>query len=198
MDPHPVTAAEVAAATDTIAQAFRGDPVWSVALGVAETPEVDTRPFWRIYVEGALRFDTVYAGEGAGTVSVWIPPGESELSEEQEAEAGHLVEQLLPPDKAGAMLELWERFGRARPVDRPHAYLSLLATRPDRAGHGYGMAHLAADLTRWDDAGVPTYLESTNPRNDARYARHGYAAIGRFEAVLDQSVVTLMWRPVGG
>jgi hypothetical protein len=59
------------------------------------------------------------------------------------------------------------------------------------------MAHLAADLQRWDEAGTPTYLESTNPRNDSRYERQGYAPIGRFEAVLDRSVVTTMWRPVG-
>jgi len=198
MEPHRISTDEVDAAIDTIAQAFRSDPVWSMALGLGNGNDVDPRPFWRFYVEGPRRFETVYAGDDAGTVSVWVPPGESELTEEQEAAAGRLVEEMLAPDRAAAMFELWERFAGARPVDRPHAYLSLLATRPDRAGHGYGMAHLTADLARWDAAGIPTYLESTNPRNDARYARQGYAAIGRFEAVLDRAVVTTMWRPVGG
>jgi GNAT superfamily N-acetyltransferase len=198
MDVHPVTSDDVEAATDTIAQAFKGDPVWRVALGAAERSDAELRSFWRFYVEGARRHDTAYAGIGARTVSVWIPPGEDELTEEDEREASLVVERMLAAHAAAAMFELWERFGRARPQDRPHAYLSLLATHPAHAGHGYGMAHLAHDLARWDEAGVPTYLESTNPGNDQRYARQGFVPIGGFEAVLDGAVVTTMWRPVGG
>jgi GNAT superfamily N-acetyltransferase len=198
MDVHPVTAGEVDAASDTIGQAFRGDPVWSVALAVGDRTDAELRSFWRFYVEGARRHDTAYAGVDARTVSVWIPPGENELTEEEEREATRLVERMMTPSQATAMSELWGRFDQHRPHDEPHAYLSLLATHPDRAGHGYGMAHLAADLERWDDAGIPTYLESTNPRNDSRYAGQGYAPIGQFEAVLDRAVVTTMWRPVGG
>lgn len=198
MDVHRVTAAGVEAATDTIAGAFRQDPVWSVALGLVERPGLDTRPFWRFFVDSACRYDTALAGPDARTVSIWIPPGERELTEEQEAEMGRVAEQMLAPDQAAALAELSERFDQARPHDRAHAYLSLLATRPEQAGHGYGMAHLRADLERWDEAGIPTYLESTNPRNDARYQRQGYVALGRFEAVLDRAVVTTMWRPVGG
>lgn len=198
MDVHRVTSDGVEAAADTIAQAFKGDPVWRVALGAEERSDAELRSFWRFYVAGARRHDTAYAGEGARTVSVWIPPGEDELTEEEEREASRLVEGMLPAQQAAAMFELWERFAEARPDDRPHAYLSLLATHPDHAGHGYGMAHLAADLERWDEAGIPTYLESTNPRNDQRYARQGFVPIGGFEAVLDGAVVTTMWRPVGG
>jgi GNAT superfamily N-acetyltransferase len=198
MDLHRVTTDEVHAAAITIAEAFRGDPVWSVALGLVDGTEVDLPAFWRLYVEGARRYDTAFAGVHAQTVSTWIPPGGTELSEEQERQASQLVERMLTPHQATAMVELWDRFDAHRPHDRTHAYLSLLATHPDRAGHGYGQAHLAADLRRWDDVGIPTYLESTNPRNDSRYARLGYVAIGRFEAVLDRAVVTTMWRPVGG
>lgn len=198
MDVHRVTLDEADAAAETIAQAFRGDPVWRVALAVEDRSDAELRAFWRFYVEGARRHDTAFAGDGARTVAIWIPPGEDGLSEEQEHEAGQAVERMLTPDLATAMFELVELFDHHRPHDRPHAYLSLLATHPDHAGHGYGMAHLAADLERWDQAGVPTYLESTNPGNDSRYAGQGYVPIGRFEAVLDRAVVTTMWRPVGG
>ncbi len=198
MDGRRVTAQEVDAAADTIAQAFRSDPVWGVALGADDAADADLRAFWRFYVEGAHAHGAAFAGLDARTVSIWIPPGEDELSAEQEHEVHLLVERTLPARLATAMAELWDRFDRQRPRERPHAYLSLLATRPDHAGHGYGMAHLATDLERWDEAGIPTYLESTNPDNDRRYERQGYAAIGRFEAVLDRAVVTTMWRPVGG
>jgi GNAT superfamily N-acetyltransferase len=198
MDPHRVTIEEVDAAAVTIAQAFRNDPVWRVALGLDDGTEADLPAFWRCYVEGARRYDTAFAGVDVQTVSTWIPPGGTELSEEQEREARGLVERMLAPAQVTAMFELWDRFEQHRPQDRAHAYLSLLATHPDHAGHGYGQAHLAADLKRWDDVGIPTYLESTNPRNDTRYARLGYVAIGEFEAVLDRAIVTTMWRPVGG
>ena len=197
MSARPVTPTEVDAAAETIAQAFRGDPVWQVALAAESASDDDLRGFWRCYVEGALRHETAYAGADARTVSVWIPPGEDEMTEEQEHEALLQVERMLPADLAAAMTQLWDRFAEARP-DQPHGYLSLLATHPDHAGHGYGMAHLAADLSRWDAAGIPTYLESTNPANNRRYQAQGYTAVGGFQAVLDDAVVTTMWRPVGG
>jgi GNAT superfamily N-acetyltransferase len=198
MDVHRVTMDELDAATDTIALAFHQDPVWQVALGAVDGPEADLRPFWRFYVEGARRYDTAFAGVDAGTVSVWIPPGGTELSEDQEVGIRHLAEQMLAPDRVTALFELWDRFDEHHPHDEPHAYLSLLATRPSLAGHGYGQAHLAADLARWDAARIPTYLESSNPRNNHRYQRQGFVPVGQFETVLDGAVVTTMWRPVGG
>jgi GNAT superfamily N-acetyltransferase len=198
MEVHRVTPDELDAVTETITLAFQHDPVWQVALGASDGSGDDLRPFWRFYVEGAHRYDTAFTSEGAGTVSTWIPPGGTELSEEQDVEVRRLVEQLLPPARVTALFELWDRFEDHHPHHEPHAYLSLLATRPSRAGHGHGQAHLAADLARWDVAGIPTYLESSNPQNDHRYQRQGYLPIGRFETVLDQAVVTTMWRPVGG
>ena len=127
-----------------------------------------------------------------------MPLLSAELSDEQEAAMRELAERMLGPARATALFELWDRFDEHHPHQEPHAYLSLPATRPALTGHGYGQAHLAADLARWDDAGIPTYLESSNPRNDHRYERQGYVKVGRFETVLDRAIVATMWRPVGG
>ena len=198
MDVHRLAIDQLDAAVDTIALAFLTDPVWRVALRGLDGADVQRRRFWRFYVEGARRHDAAFAGVDAGTVSIWVPPGGTELSQQQEAELRLLVEQMLTPAQVAALIELWDRFEDNHPHDEPHAYLSLLATRPDRAGHGYGQAHLAADLVRWDAAGTPTYLESSNPANNHRYQRLGYVAVGQFETVLDRAIVTTMWRPVGG
>jgi GNAT superfamily N-acetyltransferase len=194
----PVAPADVDAATDTITLAFQDDPVWSVALAAPDGATEHLRRFWRLYVDGGRRYDTVFASDGAGTVSVWIPPGGTEVSEEGEATLRELAVTALGSARANALFDLWDRFESHHPRSEPHAYLSLLATRPDLAGHGYGQAHLAADLARWDNAGLPTYLESSNPRNDHRYERQGYVKIGQFETVLDAAIVTTMWRPAGG
>jgi GNAT superfamily N-acetyltransferase len=198
MEVHPIGHDGIDRATSTVAMAFRHDPVWGVALRVHENVEHHLRSFWRFYVEGGHRFGTVFESEDAGTVSVWVPPGGTELTSEQESALGEYVQSALEPARARALFELWDRFEEHHPHDEPHAYLSLLATRPDLAGHGYGQAHLAADLERWDSMGLPTYLESSNPGNNHRYERQGYRTIGQFETVLDAAPVTTMWRPSGG
>lgn len=198
MEVLPLAPDGVRAASESLALAFRRDPVWGVALAVPDGSQDHLLPFWRFYVEGAQRYDTVFTSAGAGTVSVWIPPGGTEMSQDQDSEIRELVDRALAPTRATALFELWERFEENHPHVERHAYLSLLATRPTLAGHGYGQAHLTIDLARWDAAGTPTYLESTNPANNQRYARQGYVPVGQFETVLDQAVVTTMWRPVGG
>jgi GNAT superfamily N-acetyltransferase len=92
------------------------------------------------------------------------------------------------------MFELWDRFAANHPHDEPHAYLSLLATHPDHRGQGIGQRLLAEDLSRWDAARVPAYLESTNPGNDHRYERAGFRRIGGFRAVVDDTPISTMWR----
>lgn len=55
-----------------------------------------------------------------------------------------------------------------------HYYLEVLGTVPERQGRGVGGALLSAVLDRCDADGVPAYLENSNPRNEAFYARHGF------------------------
>ncbi|HZC73481.1 MAG TPA: hypothetical protein VE442_22480 [Jatrophihabitans sp.] len=198
MDVRPAGPDDVDAVVETIALAFRHDPVWGPALAGPDNAEDHLRPYWHVYVAGALRHDTVFVSGDAVAASVWIPPGEPELSPDEESALRELVADVLEPERAKALYELWDRFDDNHRHDEPHAYLSLLATRPTFAGHGYGQTHLAAQLSRWDAAGIPTYLESTNPANDHRYERQGYVRVGHFETVLDRAVVTTMWRPVGG
>jgi hypothetical protein len=60
------------------------------------------------------------------------------------------------------------------------------------------MGLLAASLERIDAMGMPTYLESTNPANNVRYARHGYRPATTFAVVDGGPVVTTMWRSCTG
>lgn len=74
MEVRPIAADGVDGASETLAQAFRHDPVWGVSLAVEGGSEDHLLSFWRFYVEGARRYDTAFATDGAATVSVWIPP----------------------------------------------------------------------------------------------------------------------------
>ena len=185
----PATPADLDEMTRILTSAFLEDPVWGPSF-----PDRETRPqvagaYWRFMVGEALRFSesrvldvarededgTADAGE-RGTlraVSVWYPPGEDEISVEAHPAYDALVGDLLDTEAAAALEQAGAQFAEARPSE-PHAYLTLLGVAPEARGGGYGMGLLRAALARYDEAGIPTYLESSNPANDVRYERLGY------------------------
>ncbi len=56
------------------------------------------------------------------------------------------------------------------------------------------MGLLAANLAQIDALGLPAYLESSNPANDARYERLGFVRVGEFSAPRGGPTVGCMWR----
>jgi GNAT superfamily N-acetyltransferase len=74
----------------------------------------------------------------------------------------------------------------------PHHHLAFLAVHPDRQNEGLGTALLRHQHARL--AGLPAYLEASDPRNRDLYARHGYQAREPF-ALPDGALFWPMWRP---
>jgi len=127
------------------------------------------------------------------SASVWIPPGGTEIAEEDEARVEPLLQELVG-SRAGEVMELLERFEAAHPRDAPRYFLSLLGTHPAHAGRGLGMALLAENLERIDSEHMSAYLESSNPGNNHRYARYGFVERRRFYPPKSDIPVTTMWR----
>ena len=198
MSPRLAAPTDIDRATETIALAFEGDPVWSVALARTDGRLEHHRPYWRFFVGAAVEQRGVWLLGDAAAVSVWIPPGGVELPPETLAELGRFNMEQLGARGSREMDELYERFEANHPVAEPHAYLSLLATHPDHRGRGIGQALLVANLGHWDELDIPTYLESTNPANDHRYERAGFRRFGEFTAVRDGAPIRTLWRVVGG
>jgi len=198
VDSRPASPAEAGAVARCITLAFATDPVWEPALRRADGRVDHHEPYWRLFVDGAMRYGTVRMTPGGEAVSVWLPPGGTELSDDQQAALDQLLDASLDAVGRAAMATLYERFEASRSPLGAHYYLSLLATNPDHRGRGVGQALLAADLAAWDREGVPSYLESTNPGNDHRYMRAGFRPIGGFRAARDDAWISAMWREVGG
>jgi GNAT superfamily N-acetyltransferase len=183
------------AITSTITLAFADDPIWRPTLAREDGATGHHRDFWRLFVEGGLRYPWVWMTPAAEAVSVWIPPGGTELSHEQEGALATLAMDWLGPAQAKRFLELVDCFEEAHPRGTPHYYLTLLATHPAHRGHGIGMALLAANLAAIDAEGLPAYLESTNPVNTPRYERVGFRGIGTFPTPGEPDrLITTMWR----
>jgi GNAT superfamily N-acetyltransferase len=191
--PRLATAADAAAIVATLSAAFDADPLWSWAF-----PDDDKRPaqyktFFGLFVESAIPNGWVWTTDQAAAVAVWTPPGKSELSEEAEARVEPFLTAELGPH-AKPVLQVFESFESARPEDADFYYLSLLSTHPDHWGRGLGMSLLAANLAQIDAEGMPAYLESSNPANNARYERLGFKTDAEFSTPDDRHTVTTMWR----
>jgi GNAT superfamily N-acetyltransferase len=184
------------ALTAVMATAFRHDPVWGEYSFPGSCDRLDTAAFWRAYLAAMVRHDWSFLSAGEESAAVWVPPGERELTADQEHELEALLRELLGDEQAAVVLDVFERLDAAHPHHEPHHQLSLFGTHEDHRGRGIGMALLDACLERVDAAGSAAYLESTNPANERRYMSRGFEPFGRVE-LAGGPAVTTMWRPAG-
>jgi len=185
--------ADLGAVAETIAVAFHDDPVWSFAFDDETRRASQFRQWWPLFVESALPHGWVWMGEGAEMVAVWTPPGLPELTHEAEARIPVLLDELLG-ERAPLVLQGLLQFEAAHPRDEPHYYLGFVATHDDHRGHGIGERLLAQNLELIDAEHAPAYLESSNPKNFARYERLGFRPLAEFDFTPGGPTVTTMWR----
>jgi GNAT superfamily N-acetyltransferase len=188
------TASDLETVAEILTLAFAEDPVWGPTLQTRSGRPEDMTDFWVLWVEGALRYQWVWLWNEGEATSLWIPPGGTEMSAEQEEEFGRLATDRLGAEAAADLAAVMATFDANHPHAEPHYYLSLLATHPAHRGRGVGMTLLSDNLARIDREGMPAYLESSNPANDHRYERLGFTPIGSFELPQGRPVVTTMWR----
>jgi GNAT superfamily N-acetyltransferase len=188
------TDADREAVVATIVDAFHRDPLWSWICPDPLRRREQHAEIFGLYVESALPNQGVWMSDsGAAAVAVFTPPGRRELSEQAEARLEPFLRRALG-SHAPAVIETLDRFEAALPRSRPFYYLSFLGTHPESRGNGIGTGLLAQILEVADREGHPTYLESTNPANDARYERLGFEAQSQFRTPDDLHTVTTMWR----
>ncbi len=189
------TPADVPAITETISLAFHDDPTWSWAFPDDGRRQEQYAVWWRFLIEAALRFEhpAVFVSEGIEAAAIWLPPGESELSAEDEERVPGLVSELVG-DRADEFMKLLDGFDQVQPTDPPHYYLSLLGVHDRHRGQGIGMRLLRENIARFDREGVPTYLESSNAINNPRYEGLGYRKVGEFNTPDASATVTAYWR----
>jgi GNAT superfamily N-acetyltransferase len=184
--------------TSVMATAFSHDPAW----GPYSFPDDDRRvdqlaAFWGPQLRAAMRFPWTFVTPECEAAAVWIPPGEPEMTPEQQRDVEALTVGLVGQEQADVIFAVFEQLEQQYPHDPPHFYLSLLATHDDHRGRGLGMALLGDSLRVIDELGMPAYLESTNPGNNERYMRHGFQPVGGV-TMANGHRITTMWREPGG
>jgi GNAT superfamily N-acetyltransferase len=193
LSPTPASPRDSREVVSILVSAFFKDPTWSWAFPDPLRRAEQHRRFWGLFVEGALRYPWVWLTPGNTATSVWIPPDGTEFSPAQEALMEATIVQMCGAG-ASRVLRTHEMFEVAHPRDAPHYYLTLLGTRAEHTGHGYGLALLAENLRKVDETGMPCYLEASNPANVPLYERFGFTVRDSFTLPEDGPEVFTMWR----
>lgn len=189
--PRLATPDDVATVTRILAAAFHADGIWGEwAFPKRRTRRANRQAAFGAFVAGGLRHGASWLAARDTAAAVWIPPGGSELSVEQERE---FVGWLRSGDAAvDRILGAFDMFEEARPTE-PHYYLSLLGTAPAFAGNGHAQRLLAHNLARLDGEEASAYLE-TSDQLVPLYRRFGFQLIGSFVLPDDGPRVNGMWR----
>jgi ribosomal protein S18 acetylase RimI-like enzyme len=195
------TEADLPAIGETLSRAFEDDPLWGWAFesGTRERKLESLSQVFGFFVEAALDLGWVRVTDGVEAVALWIPPGFPEMKPADEERMPGVIAEACEPESARRVMEMFGAFERNHPHEPPHFYLSLLATHPDHAGKRLGVGLVADNLAEIDAADPPAaaYLESSNPRNVARYERLGFRPTREVDLVAGLTG-TQMWRPPAG
>lgn len=184
----------------TVALAFADDPIWKWILGLDRTITLDQgMPLARMLVAASSAADEIHGFRHFGAVALWSAPSgtvDAEVERRRDERAAPFREAFgaLLGDRALNVGPLGEVMRANRP-DEPHWYLGIIGTRPDHQGQGLGSRVLTTMLNRCDRLGLPTYLESSNPRNHAFYARHGYQELGTISALDSPEIMRFRRNP---
>ncbi len=161
----------------TLAEAFGEDPVWCWMVPPMGRHERLERIFGAL-LRYAIPRGHVYTTADRPAVTMWAPPRQWQLPTAAVARAA------LPLLRATGS-RLPRLLGRMGEIDRLHErqppehwYLEFIGTTDAARGTGLGSLLLDDALTRFDEAGLPAYLESSNERNLSFYRRHGFTVTG--------------------
>ncbi|MBT8224876.1 MAG: GNAT family N-acetyltransferase [Dactylosporangium sp.] len=182
---------ELSRVTDTLAGAFEHDPVM-MAVVLPDRRRARLRRLLRPFLAHGIAAGQVTTTSGYQAVALWGPPLRWKTP------PGLLVRSLVPMIRAAGsrlprMLNGMLRMEHEHPAGPPHWYLHAIGTLPEEQGKGYGSILLGHGVAQFDVAGLPAYLESSNPRNLPFYQRHGFRIV-RELSYRGIPTVRAMWR----
>jgi GNAT superfamily N-acetyltransferase len=187
-EPRLATAADTGLVASVAARGFAADPVMSWVFPDASTRQRQLEmAFWGM-TRRALGWNWTVHLMVEQCVSLWAPPGGGSPTEEPDSGGPNGFDE--------GVLERFAILQAAMAAHHPaeeHWYLAVAATAPEWQGQGLGARILAPVLAECDRAGLPAYLESTNPRNLAFYRRLGFAEAGEIPLPGGPSLYP-MWR----
>lgn len=184
------TAADRERALKTLVLGFAADPIARWIWPEPEKYLTQMPRFAEAFGGRAFENGTAHMAKGGHAIALWLSPGVEPDGEAMEAILGEALRPDVAEDIEGFLQGMADHHPR-----EPHWYLPLIAADPNWINRGLGAALLKHALRRCDEAGLPAYLESSNPRNISLYERHGFVAIGEIQSGASPVMTPMLRRP---
>ena len=167
-------------ALNTIVTAFAADPLLRWILPSADKYLTHSAAVFDKFGGTAFAAGTAYQiGDFAG-VALWVPPSHAQHAEDEDPELSASLAQLIAPNRFEEVSSVLAQMQGYHPEDDCW-YLPLIGIDPGHQGRGFGAQLMKHALACCDEAGLPAYLESSNPANISLYQRFGFEVMGRIE-----------------
>jgi GNAT superfamily N-acetyltransferase len=175
-----------------LVDAFRNDVMWgNWAFPDPCHRRTNRHVVFRAFVAGALRYRATWVGPSNAAVAMWVPPGGTGLTADEEAALEAELRDRIGSDETSRIFKALDLFVDLEPAE-PHYYLSLLGTDPAHAGRGHGKRVLAHSLAALDAEHAAAYLDCADDLVPL-YARFGFRVVGSF-SLPDGPRSNGMWR----
>lgn len=175
---------------DTLTLAFASDPPNRWLFPDAHDYVRNFPKFVQGLGGAAFANGTAFMTSDCSGAILWLAPN---VGPDEEA-LSRLIKEDVAPDKQADLAAAIDEMGRYHPQE-PHWYLPFIGVDPARQGAGIGAALLRPILARCDEASLPAYLESSNPRNRPLYQRHGFEVLGEIKAGSCPPVTPMFRKP---
>lgn len=172
------------------AESFESDPVNIWIFGKAHA----LKPTFSILAQETYLKNGICHLAGDGGATMWI-------ESDKRRELGlwptlRIVSALVTKGSKGSIgraLKAGARMDEEHPKDR-HLYLFTIGTRKANRGKGLGKLMMSPMTAAADRAGLPCYLENSNPQNTGFYMSHGFERMKLFEVGDGAPPMEAMWR----
>jgi ribosomal protein S18 acetylase RimI-like enzyme len=173
----PITEDHVTKASEAMARAFFDDPLQQYFLPDEHARLTLGAPFFAAMLRYGHLFGQTYTNASAGGAAVWLPPGETDMTDERVAASGMADASQLIGDEAfgrfAGVMEFLEPLHK-RDVPPEHWYLAVIGVDTALHGQGIGCSLMQPVLAKADEQGLPCYLETANAANVEFYRRRGF------------------------
>jgi ribosomal protein S18 acetylase RimI-like enzyme len=178
------------------AAAFARDPVFNWLARTSGRAEALNRFFSWVMRERAIPRGETWLTSNGYAAAAWVPPY-AEAKPDNFREEVRLLSVIL---SLTGMSRLSRGAAMARALEHshppePYFYLAFIGVAPRFQGTGLGTELLEEFLSRVDAAGIPAFLENSNPRNIRLYERFGFRVIREIVARKDAPPLYAMLRP---
>ena len=167
---------EIDAVVGVLTLAFCADPAMRHVWPDARTFLASFPRFAQAFGGGAFEHGAAWRAEDSEGAALWLPPG----AEPDQQALADLIESTVAPAARDGVYGTLEQMAVYHPTVT-HWYLPMIGVDPARQGRGVGSALLKHALKIVDEARLPAFLESSNPRNVPLYERHGFEVMGQIQ-----------------